>query len=227
MNILPFPRRTFRDRAHAGRLLADELAREPGLDAAIVLGLPRGGVLVALEVALALDLPLDVLNVRKLPHPRQPELAIGAIASGGVVVLNPEVAETLEHPEIMIEAAITTQQAELDRREALYRESRPLRSFIDRTVILVDDGVATGATVLSAIDAARQHSASRVVVAVPVAPPEVWASLEKKADRCVCLLKPPHFRAVSAWYDDFSQIHDGEVRRLLDQSAQRFGEDPA
>ncbi|MEN8143435.1 MAG: phosphoribosyltransferase family protein [Gemmatimonadota bacterium] len=222
-----FPRQKFRDRVHAGRLLADELAREPDLENAIVLGLPRGGVPIAAEVALLLGLPLDVLNVRKLPHPWQPELAIGAIASGGAVVLNPEVVQTLDRPESTIEEAIATQRVELDRREKLYRGKRPMPSLAGRTVILVDDGVATGATVLSAIEAVRQHLAKQVLVAVPVAPLEVYAKLEEKADHCVCLLRPDQFTAVSVWYDDFSEVQDAQVRRLLDQSAKRFHEHSA
>jgi predicted phosphoribosyltransferase len=184
-------------------------------DDTIVLGLPRGGVPVAFEIAEALGAPLDVFVVRKLGVPGREELALGAIASGGVRVVNRRVVEQLSIPPDLVEAIAAGEGAELARRERDYRGGRPPRDLTERTVILVDDGLATGATMLAAIRAVRQQRPARVVVAVPVAPHEVCEALRREADEVVCLLTPAAFRSVGTWYDDFSQTSDDEVRALL------------
>jgi len=180
-----------------------------------VLALPRGGVPVAFEVAQALHAPLDVFIVRKLGVPGHEELAMGAMASGGALVLNTEVVEQLRIPQSAIDAAIQREAEELRRREMLYRNDRPLTELKSRIVILVDDGLATGSTMRAAIAAIRQHEASRIIVAVPVGAPDTVASLAKEADEIVCPLTPPRFQAVGQWYSHFEQTTDEEVRDLL------------
>jgi predicted phosphoribosyltransferase len=207
--------RPFRDRAEAGRVLAEHLRRYAGRDDVVVLGLPRGGVPVAYEVADQLGAPLDVFLVRKLGVPGHEELAFGAIASGGTRVLNRELVEQLRLTPAIIDAIETRERRELERRERAYRDDRPPPDLRGRTVILVDDGLATGSTMLAAVHAVRQHDPARVVVAVPVADPEVCASLEQVADEAVCAITPRPMRAVGMWYDDFSQTTDDEVRELL------------
>jgi putative phosphoribosyl transferase len=185
----------------------------------MVLALPRGGVVVAAEIAAALDLPLDVLVVRKLGVPSQPELAMGAIASGDETVLNRELIRWEQVSEEELCAVRDAELRELHRREAAYRGDRPPLDVCGWTVILVDDGVATGATMEVALRALRKLGAARVIVAVAVAPPETVRWLHREADDVVCLLTPEHFGAISLWFEDFAQTTDGEVRRLLEQGA--------
>lgn len=207
--------RMYADRADAGRALANSLAHLRAAPDAIVLGLPRGGVPVAYEVACALDLPLDVLVVRKLGLPQQPELAMGAIASGGALVVNDEVVRYLGGRGEAFEAVRAREQAELERRERDYRGARPPLEMADRTAILVDDGLATGATMEAAVRALNSLGARRVIVAVPVASVEARERIEALADEVVCLAAPPFFSAVGQWYADFGQTEDAEVRELL------------
>jgi putative phosphoribosyl transferase len=211
--------RIFADRAAAGRALAVALESQRGATDTIVLGLPRGGVPVAFEIAAALDLPLDVLVVRKLGLPWQPELAMGAIASGGALVLNAEVVRHLGGRDAAFDAVRTKEQAELERRERDYRGNRSPLDLRDRTGILVDDGLATGATMEVAVRALRTLGARRVVAAVPVASPEARDRIAAVADEVVCLATPAHFSSVGQWYRDFGQTSDAEVRQLLEQSA--------
>jgi erythromycin esterase-like protein/predicted phosphoribosyltransferase len=210
--------RRFRDRAHAGRLLVDRLRRYAGRDDVVVLGLPRGGVPVAFELAEALDAPLDVFLVRKLGVPGHEELALGAIASGGTRVVNERLVESLGIPDDLIEAVDAKEMRELERRERAYRGERPPPDVAGRTVILVDDGLATGSTMSAAVRAIRQDRPARVVVAVPVADPDVCARLRAEADEVVCLSTPRPFHAVGAWYEDFSQLTDAHVRALLERT---------
>jgi len=207
--------RIYADRADAGRALAIALARYRAVPGTIVLGLPRGGVPVAFEVARALDLPLDVLVVRKLGLPQQPELAMGAIASGGALVVNDEVVRYLGGNAEAFEAVRAREQAELERRERDYRGSRPPLEVLGRTAILVDDGLATGATMEAAVRALRLLGAGRVIVAVPVASVEARERIAALADEVVCLATPGFFSAVGQWYADFGQTGDEEVRDLL------------
>jgi predicted phosphoribosyltransferase len=210
--------RRFRDRAEAGRVLAEQLRQYAGRDDVVVLGLPRGGVPVAFEVARALGAPLDVFLVRKLGVPGHEELAFGAIATGGTRVLNEEVVESLGIPLEWIEAIDAKERRELERRDRAYRGERPPPDLAGRTVILVDDGLATGSTMVAAVRAVREDDPARVVVAVPVADPDVCAALNAEADEGVCLQTPRPLRAVGAWYEDFSQTTDAEVRALLERS---------
>ena len=216
----------FPDRAEAGRLLGVKLSKYAGRDDVIVLGLPRGGVPVAYEVAQALRVPLDVFIVRKLGVPGFEELAVGAIASGGVRVLNEEVANALPNRDEIIEAVTQRETAELERREREYRDGRPAPELRDRTVILVDDGLATGATMRAAVKALRQRGAAKIVVAVPVGPPDTCKEFEDEADEVVCASAPEFFQAVGQYYEDFSQTSDGEVRELLAKAAQTPGPSP-
>ena len=203
------------DRRAAGRALAGLLVdRYRGQDN-IVLALPRGGVPVAVEVAKALGAPLDVLNIRKLGVPYRAELAMGAIASGGIRVLDPEVIRLAGVDRETIEEVVSIESRELDRRERLYRGDRARPALAHRCVILVDDGAATGATMLAAMHAARQLGADRIVLALAVAPPEIVAMLEEEADEVVCLATPAPFVAISTCYRDFGQVSDEEVRALL------------
>jgi erythromycin esterase-like protein/predicted phosphoribosyltransferase len=208
------PRR-FRNRVEAGRLLAEQLRGYAGRDDVIVLGLPRGGVPVASEIARALNAPLDVFVVRKLGVPGHEELALGAIATGGTRVLNRQVVESLAIPPELIETVDAREMRELQRREREYRGNRPPPDLAGRTVILVDDGLATGSTMSAAARAVRQEGAARIVVAVPVADPDVCNALRAEADEVVCLVTPRPFQAVGVWYEDFSQVSDEEVRDLL------------
>lgn len=203
------------DRQSAGEALAERLAGRYPAEETLVLALPRGGVPVAREIAQRLGASLDILLVRKLGAPGQPELAAGAIASGGVRVLNRDVMDALWISESQLEQVIATEEAELERRERLYRGDRKRPTVAGRTVILVDDGVATGATMRAAIQALRQQNPARVVVAVPVAAPDTARRLEREADEFVCLATPSPFHAIGQWYRDFAQVDDGEVRRLL------------
>lgn len=210
----------FQDRTEAGRLLAGRLARYAGRPNLLVLGLPRGGVPVASIAARALHAPLDVMLVRKLGVPGQEELAMGAIATGGGRILNPAVIADLGISEQIIDLVTTRERQELARRERLYRGNRPDITVRGRIVILVDDGIATGATMRAAIAALRQADAARIVVAVPVAPPQVCAELRAEADEIICLMTPQPFYGVGRWYRDFSPITDDEVRSLLERATQ-------
>jgi predicted phosphoribosyltransferase len=205
----------FRDRVDAGRQLAVQLAQYAGRNDVIVLALPRGGVPVGAEVARALEAPLDVFLVRKLGVPGHPELAMGAIASGGVRVLGDDIIRDLAIPTSAIEAVAAREQVELARRERLYRGERPLPSLAQRTIILVDDGLATGATMQAAVEAVRTQQPARVVVAVPVGAPDTCARLRQFADDVVCAESPASFQAVGAWYERFDQTTDDEVLRTL------------
>jgi predicted phosphoribosyltransferase len=214
--------RAFPNRIEAGRQLAEKLEKYAGRDDVIVLGLPRGGVPVAYEVAKRLRVPLDVFTVRKLGVPGFEELAAGAIASGGVRVLNQEVVRAIPHAEEAIEAVTARETAELERREEIYREGRPAPELRDRIVILVDDGLATGATMRAAVKALRERGTAKIVVAVPVGPPDTCHELEQLADETVCLSTPPFFQAVGQYYEDFSQTSDNDVRELLTTAAQKL-----
>jgi len=205
----------FHDRAEAGRLLAGKLARYRSRPDVLVLALPRGGVPVAFEVARALHAPLDVFLVRKLGVPGQEELAMGAIATGGVRVLNEDVVRALAIPEEWIEIITAEEEQELRRREQLYRDDRPPLDVRGRTVILIDDGLATGSTMRAAIAALRELGPSRIVVAVPVAARETCEEFQAEVDEVVCAATPEPFRAVGLWYEDFSQTSDEEVHDLL------------
>jgi predicted phosphoribosyltransferase len=205
----------FRNRTEAGRLLARELEQYAGRDHVVVLALPRGGVPVGHEVAKALGAPFDVFVVRKLGVPGHRELAMGAIATGGLIVLDHELVRKLGIPEEMTLRAIANELRELERREAAYRGDREPPQLEGKTVILVDDGLATGATMRAAALAVREQNSARVIVAVPVAPAETRERLRADADDVVCALTPEPFYAVGFWYDDFSQTSDDEVRELL------------
>jgi predicted phosphoribosyltransferase len=205
----------FRDRSEAGRLLADRLRGYANRPDVIVLALPRGGVPVAYEVARALDAPLDVFLVRKMGVPGHEEFAFGAIATGGIRVINQDVVRALGAPPKLIDAIAAREQQELERREPLYRGTRPPPDVRGRTVILVDDGLATGSTMLAAVRALRSEGVGRVVVAVPVASPESCEQLGEEADDVICAVTPEPFNAVGLWYRDFSQTTDDEVKELL------------
>lgn len=212
--------RAFEDRRAAGRLLAGHLSAYSGRASVVVLGLPRGGVPVAYEVALALHAPLDVLLVRKLGVPGHEELAFGAIAGGGVCVLNPAIVTEARVSSERIERTVVEQQLELERRERLYRGGEPAHELTGRTAILVDDGLATGATIRAAIQSVlRQHA--HPVVAVPVAPAQTLAEVRTVADDVVCMVTPAEFVAVGYWYRDFTPTSDQEVRDLLSRSRER------
>jgi putative phosphoribosyl transferase len=205
----------FRNRMEAGRRLAEELAEYAGQTNLLVLALPRGGVTVGAEVARALGAPLDVMLVRKLGVPGHEELAMGAIASGGVRIISEEVIAALGVSEREVAAVAAAEEAELARREHLYRGTRGSPDVRGRTVILVDDGLATGATMRAAAAAIRSQRPGRLVVAVPVAPDEICRALQAEVDQVVCSLTPEPFHSVGTWYEDFSQTTDDEVRELL------------
>jgi predicted phosphoribosyltransferase len=205
----------FHDRTEAGRWLAQKLRAYASRHDVIVLGLPRGGVPVASQIAAFLRAPLDILLVRKLGFPGHEELAMGAIASGGVRVFNDDVLDQLTDRAAALHSAIARESAEIERRERLYRGTRPPLDLRGRTVILVDDGLATGATMRAAVAAVRQLHAARIVVAVPVGSPEAHAELAHEAHEVICGMTPESFRAVGQYYDDFSQTTDDEVRDLL------------
>src|SRR4030081_330572 len=207
--------RRFRDRTEAGRLLAEQLRQYAGRKDVVVLGLPRGGVPVAFEVAQALGAPLDVFLVRKLGVPGHEELAFGAIATGGTRVLHKQVLESLDLPPEWIEAIDAKERRELERRERSYRGNQPPPDVAGKTVILVDDGLATGSTMLAAVHAIRADDPARVVVAVPVAAPEVCEGVRVVADEALCLSTPRPLHAVGLWSEDFSPTPDEEVRELL------------
>jgi putative phosphoribosyl transferase len=212
----------FSDRSQAGQVLSENLAAYAGCPDVLVLALPRGGVPVAYEVARALRAPLDLVLVRKLPVPGQEELAMGAIASGGVLVVNQEVIDALRIPDYIVDEVAADEQHELARREAMYRGDRPPPPVAGRIVILVDDGLATGSTMRAAVRALRLQHPARLVVAVPTAARETCAAFADEVDEVVCALTPEPFYAVGLWYENFSQTGDEEVRALLDRAARGF-----
>jgi putative phosphoribosyl transferase len=218
--------RRFRDRAEAGRLLAKRLSAYAGRDDVIVLALPRGGVPVGYEVAKALDAPLDVFLVRKIGLPGYEELAMGAVASGGILVLDERLIQRLGIGREQLERAIQGELQELERREEAYRGGRGPLDLEGKTAILVDDGLATGASMRAAAEAVRRHNPARVVVAVPVAAEETCDQFRDFVDEIVCEVTPRPFHAVGLWYQDFSQTSDDEVRELLARAAERRGESP-
>ena len=205
----------FLNRRDAGTQLAPKLGAYAGDATVLVLGLPRGGVPVAYEVARALQAPLDVFVVRKLGVPGHRELAMGAIASGGLRVLNLDVLKTFEISPAAVESVAEEESLEMERQQRSYRGNAPLPGLSGRTIIVVDDGLATGSTMRAAIGALRQSNPARIIVAVPVAAAETVRRLQEEADGVVCLSAPPDFHAVSAWYQDFSQTSDEEVHNLL------------
>jgi putative phosphoribosyl transferase len=213
----------FRDRAEAGRALARLLSHYAGRDDVIVLALPRGGVPVAAEVAKELGAPLDVFLVRKLGVPGHEELAMGAIASGGVLVLDEGVLRWLGISEEQIQRALARELDELRRREAAYRDGRPLPDLKDKLVILVDDGLATGASMQAAARAVRRYEPARIVIAVPVASRATCDEFRDEVDEVVCAVTPEPFHAVGNWYEDFAQTSDEEVRELLERGAEESG----
>lgn len=215
----------FTDRREAGRRLAEELREHVGTPGLLVLALPRGGVPVAYEVAEALGAPLDIFLVRKLGVPGHEELAMGAIASGGVRVMNDDVMQMVRVPEHAVDEVAAREQRELERREAAYRDGRPAPAVRGRTVLLVDDGLATGSTMRAAVRALRAEGVGELIVAVPVAAPETCASFRDEVDDIVCVLTPDRFIAVGLWYRDFGQTTDEEVRELLSRA--RSNEEPS
>jgi putative phosphoribosyl transferase len=209
----------FKDRRHAGRVLVEALVRYAGRDDVVVLALPRGGVPVAYEVATALRAPLDVFLVRKLGLPGHEELAMGAVAAGGVEVLNEDVIRMAQVPRSVIDSVVAAETHEMERRERAYREGRAALPIRNRVVILVDDGLATGASMRAAVFALRRHEPARIVAAVPVGAASSCDEIAERADEMVCPLQPADFRAVGLWYEDFSQTGDDEVRALLAAAA--------
>ncbi|MGM0400602.1 MAG: phosphoribosyltransferase [Chloroflexota bacterium] len=208
----------FADRMSAGQQLAEELSEYADQEDVVVLGLPRGGVPVAFEVAKALEAPLDVFVVRKLGVPGNPELAMGAIASGGVRVMNEDVVRRLGISEEDIERIATREREELERREEPYRGARPGIDVEEKTVILVDDGLATGATMRAAVNALRESDPNRIIVAVPTAPADTCTEFESVADEIICLTTPRPFFGVGGSYRDFSQTSNEQVRALLNEA---------
>jgi putative phosphoribosyl transferase len=208
----------FRDRTEAGQLLASRLAAYANRPDVLVLALPRGGVPVGYEVARALHAPLDVIIVRKLGVPGEEELAMGAIASGGVRVLNDDVVRMLALPGMVIDSVVAHERRELERREHLYRGDRPASEIHGRTIILVDDGIATGATMRAAVAAVKQQQPARIIIAVPVAASATCEELAAVGDEVVCVNRPDDFYAVGFWYERFSQTTDEEVADLLEQA---------
>lgn len=221
----------FRDRREAGQLLAQKLASYTDRNDTVVLGLPRGGVPVAFEIASELHSPLDILLVRKLGVPGQSELAMGAIGPGGVKILDHVMIRQLGIADEEVAATITEEEEELKRREQIYASCRPLVSITGQNVIVVDDGIATGASMLAAIQVLRSQQPARIIVAVPVAPPHTRSEIEAVAQEFVCLRVSEYFPAVGSFYRDFSQVDDQEVCRLLTYSvgslAKRVAEPPA
>ena len=210
----------FNDRVEAGKRLASELADFAGKDA-IVLAIPRGGVVVGSEIAKALDLPLDVIIPRKVGAPDNPELAIGAVAEDGTIILDKQLVAYLGVPQDYISEESERQKREIERRLKLYRQNEPYPNLQRRDVILVDDGIATGSTMKAALASVKNRGAKTVTVAVPVGPPSTIEELEKQADRVVCPYTPEYFQAIGQFYNDFDQTTDEEVIQLLKESKQR------
>lgn len=209
---------TYKNRTEAGRILSDELKDYGDLMNVIVLGLPRGGVPVAAEVANRLHADLDVIVVRKLGVPGHEEVAMGAIATGGVEVINADVVRSFGVPDSAIEKIRRIEKKELQRRELAYRGDRPPYHVQNRIVIIADDGIATGATMKAAVTALRQLNPERIIAAAPVAPPDAYNSMSKAADKFICPVIPIYFRSVGQWYQDFSQTTDAEVKEILNQA---------
>jgi putative phosphoribosyl transferase len=209
----------FKDRTAAGQFLAEKLAKYANRRDVLVLALPRGGVPVAFEIAKALNVPLDVFVVRKLGVPNQKELAMGAIAPGGVRVLNQDIVRSLCIPETEIDQVAEQEQQELERRQLLYRGDRPFPTLHEHTVILVDDGLATGATMRAAVTALQKYEPAKIAIAVPVSAPETCQEFETKVDEVVCGMQPTPFYSVGLWYDNFPQTADEEVHDLLERAA--------
>ena len=209
----------FQDRPEAGRILSRQLEQYKNRPDALVLALPRGGVPVAYEVARALNAPIDIFLVRTLGVPGHEELAMGAIASGGIRILNEDLTRQINIPERIIDAVTAREQQELERRERLYRGERLPPNIRSKTVIVVDDGLATGSTMKAALAALRQQRAAKLIVAVPTAPPETCESLRAYADEVICAVTPDPFLAVGAWYRGFDQTTDDEVRDLIKRAA--------
>jgi putative phosphoribosyl transferase len=214
-------KRQFFNRTEAGQLLAENLNSYANRADVLVLALPRGGVPVAAEVARKLNAPLDVFVVRKLGLPGHPELAMGAIASGGVRVFNGDVVNSLLIPDEVIDAVSAQELTELQHREKVYRDDLPPPEVEGKTVILIDDGIATGSTMLAAVSALRQLNVSHIVVAVPVIAASTYYEIRRAADDVAAVMVPENFYAVGQWYEDFSQTSDDEVRDLLAQAAHR------
>jgi len=212
----------FQDRTDAGQQLAQKLNEYAGRPDVVVLALPRGGVPVAYEVAQALQAPLDVFLVRKLSLPGHEELAMGAIASGGVRILNQEVINAMRIPGDVIDAISQREQQELARQEQLYRNDNPTPSLQDQIAILVDDGLATGASMAAAVMALRAREPEEIVVAVPIGDTESCERFAQRVDRMICLETPDPFFGVGLWYENFTQVRDEEVRDLLIRAAERF-----
>lgn len=214
-------KKLFRDRIEAGRLLAGELGKYANRAGVLILALPRGGVPVGFEVAKSLDAPLDIFVVRKLGLPGDEELAMGAIASGNVRVLNDEVVRSFGVSNSVVDAVAEKEELELKRRERLYRGETPVPDVAGKTVLLVDDGIATGSTMRAAVAALRRQGPSRIVVAVPVAPPSTCEELQAEADEVVSVIAPENFYAVGQWYEIFDQTSDRQVRELYERSKHR------
>jgi predicted phosphoribosyltransferase len=212
----------FTDRTEAGRRLAAGLKKYADRKDVIVLGVPRGGVPVAFEVAESLAVPLDIFVLRKLGVPEHEELAFGAIASGGVRILDTEIVESLQLSDLDIELVTAAEKNELERRERAYRSGRPPLNVRGLTVIIVDDGIATGSSMLAAITALRQLKPARIVVAVPVAPSSTCLRLRREVDELVCVEQPENFFGVGQFYNDFSQTSDEQVKELLARASRRF-----
>jgi predicted phosphoribosyltransferase len=212
----------FKDRRDAGRKLAKKLTAYANRSDVIVLALPRGGVPVAYEVALALNAPLEIFIVRKLGLPGHEELAMGAIATGGARVINQDIVRNFNVPQGLIEAVVRRELKELERRERLYRGDRAVREIHDRTVILIDDGLATGASMHAAIIGLRARDPARIVIAVPTAALETCEAFKDMVDEIICATTPEPFYGVSRWYEDFSQTSDEEVPTLLEEAARQI-----
>jgi putative phosphoribosyl transferase len=212
----------FRDRRDAGRKLAQKLLTYANRPDVIVLALPRGGVPVAYEVALALNAPLDIFTVRKLGVPGHEELAMGAIATGGARVVNQDIVRMFNIPQGLVEAVVKRELQELERRERQYRGDRSMREIHGHTAVLIDDGLATGASMQAAIMALRAKDPARLAVAVPTAPLETCEAFKQVVDEMICATTPEPFYGVSRWYDDFSQVTDEEVQTLLEKASQQI-----
>lgn len=212
----------FVDRENAGRVLAQKLLKYKEIPDLLIIGLPRGGVVVAFEVARALQAQLDVFIVRKLGAPYQPELAMGAIAEGGMLLLNDAVVNYLSISKEFIEQTAKEEMVELERRQKLYRGDRAMTKIADRTVIVVDDGLATGATMKVAVRALKRKEPSKLVVAVPVGAVSTCAELKEEADETVCLMTPEPFSAVGSWFENFEQTTDQQVRELLQKAHELY-----
>ncbi len=210
----------FANRAEAGKLLAAKLTAYTHAPDTLVLALPRGGVPVAYEVATQLHLPLDVVVVRKLGVPDHEEMAFGAIASGGVRLLDPDIIRSWQISRSVIDSITAREQRELTRREHAYRDARPEPAIKGKTILLIDDGLATGATMRAAIAALRQHHPGRIVVAVPTAAPSTCTNIRAEVDEIICIMTPDPFEAVGMWYKDFAQTTDDQVRDLLRRAVQ-------